>query len=55
LTRHDAASIGFKDSHIYEELSLPPDDRSIGFMQVQHPKAAELFREWTDKADKVVY
>jgi guanine deaminase len=54
-TRHDAASIGFKDNHIYEELTLPPEDRTIGFMKVEHPKAAELFQEWTEKDDKVDY
>jgi guanine deaminase len=55
LTRLEAASIGFKDNHIYEELSLLPAQRSIDFKQVRHPLAVELFQEWTDKQDKVHY
>ena len=54
-TRHDAASIGFKDNHIYEEINQVPEDRTIGFTQVAHPLATELFQEWTEKTDKVAY
>jgi tRNA(Arg) A34 adenosine deaminase TadA len=54
-TRIDAASIGFKDNHIYEELNLLPEQRTIGFQQVGHPMAGKLFREWTGKTDKTPY
>jgi tRNA(Arg) A34 adenosine deaminase TadA len=54
-TRHDAAAIGFKDNHIYEELNLLPEERKINFSKVQHPMAADIFREWTEKTDKTVY
>ncbi len=54
-TRYDAEAIGFKDNHIYEELNLPPSERRIGFMKVDHPKGAELFSEWTEKNDKIPY
>ncbi len=54
-TRYDAAAIGFKDNHIYEELNLLPEERKINFSRIQHPKAADLFREWTEKTDKTVY
>jgi guanine deaminase len=54
-TRHDAASVGFKDNHIYEELNQPPENRTIDFLQVPHPLAVELFREWTEKTDKIDY
>ncbi len=54
-TRHDAASIGFKDNHIYEELALLPGQRKTSFKQVSHPMAAGLFREWTEKNDKIPY
>lgn len=54
-TRHDAASIGFKDNHIYEELNLLPEERKINFLQVQHPISADLFREWREKTDKTPY
>jgi tRNA(Arg) A34 adenosine deaminase TadA len=55
LTRLDAASIGFKDNHIYEELDLPPGERSIDFLQIENPMSVSLFREWTEKNDKVQY
>jgi tRNA(Arg) A34 adenosine deaminase TadA len=54
-TRHDAASIGFKDNHIYEELNLVPEKRKIDFLQLELPQSAELFREWTEKTDKTPY
>ena len=54
-TRHDAASIGFKDNHIYEELNQQPDQRTIVFRQIGHSKAIELFKEWTEKTDKTLY
>jgi tRNA(Arg) A34 adenosine deaminase TadA len=54
-TRMDAASIGFKDNHIYEELNLLPQLRKINFNHVGHPMAVNLFREWTEKTDKTPY
>lgn len=54
-TRHDAAAIGFKDNHIYEEIGLRPDQRSIVFHRVTHPLAPELFNQWTLKTDKIPY
>ena len=54
-TRHDAASIGFKDNHIYEELNQPVEERKMNFRQVTHPMAVDLFREWTEKNDKIPY
>jgi tRNA(Arg) A34 adenosine deaminase TadA len=54
-TRHDAATIGFQDNHIYEELNLPVGQRRIRFEKTDHPLAAELFREWSAKPDKIEY
>jgi guanine deaminase len=54
-TRLDADSIGFRDNHIYEELNLDYTRRKIKFQRVSHPKAIELFREWSEKADKIPY
>jgi guanine deaminase len=54
-TRHEADYIGFKDNHIYEELNLAPEKRKIAFTRVAHPKAVELFSEWSEKADKISY
>jgi guanine deaminase len=54
-TRHDAASIGFRDNHIYEELNLLPAQRKINFLHVQNPIADDLFGEWAEKTDKTLY
>ena len=54
-TRYDAADIGFKDNHIYEELPLEPANRKIPFIRVDLEPALQLFREWTEKTDKIPY
>ena len=54
-TRQQAAAIGFKDNHIYEELSLLPVDRKIPFISVETAQAEELFTEWVEKGDKIPY
>ncbi|MEI6435854.1 MAG: nucleoside deaminase [Bacteroidota bacterium] len=54
-TRHQAAEIGFQDNHIYEELSLHPEERKIPFIPVNHDLANQLFREWIEKSDKIPY
>jgi tRNA(Arg) A34 adenosine deaminase TadA len=54
-TRHDAAAIGFRDNHIYQELSVPLTERTIPFHHVESPLGVDLFNEWRDKADKVAY
>ncbi len=54
-TRYEAADIGFKDNHIYEELEMPIEERSIEFIQIGNSKATELFREWQEKSDKIEY
>ncbi len=55
LSRHDAASIGFRDSHIYDELGLDPEERKLTFRNEPHPEAETLFREWLTKDDKIPY
>jgi tRNA(Arg) A34 adenosine deaminase TadA len=55
LTRHDAASIGFRDNHIYEELDRPVDQRKLKFIRVENTHATSLFNEWQEKMDKVLY
>lgn len=55
LTRLQAEAIGFKDNHIYKEMNLSPEERAVSFHQVSHPEAARLFREWTEKQDKMLY
>jgi tRNA(Arg) A34 adenosine deaminase TadA len=54
-TRYDAADIGFRDNHIYEELNVLPAERTVPFLHIDHPRALELFREWFEKQDKTLY
>jgi tRNA(Arg) A34 adenosine deaminase TadA len=54
-TRHDAAAVGFDDSMIYKELTVPVDQRQIEMICLGREKSIELFREWNDKPDKVDY
>jgi guanine deaminase len=54
-TRYDAADIGFRDNHIYEEMDVPLAERMVPFLHVDHPQASALFREWFDKQDKMPY
>jgi len=54
-TRSDAEAIGFRDNHIYEELNLPADQRSIRFLKTENPKGEKLFRSWIEKEDKILY
>jgi guanine deaminase len=54
-TRYEAEAVGFRDNHIYKEMNLLPEERTLSFHQVNHPEAAGLFREWTEKQDKMPY
>ncbi len=54
-TRQDAAQIGFDDDHIYREIPLAIEDRAIPMARLLPDEAAEAFREWDAKPDKVMY
>ncbi|MCK9219865.1 MAG: nucleoside deaminase [Bacteroidales bacterium] len=54
-TKVEAAEIGFRDHHIYDELSLPSEYRNLPFHKLDHPQAAKLFLEWQNKEDKTPY
>lgn len=51
----DAKNIGFDDSFIYEELELPRDRRRLLSEPLLSDEAAEAFRMWMEKDDKVEY
>lgn len=53
--REDAADAGFDDSFIYEEISLPNDDRSIPMKNIGRDEAVQLFESWNKKTDKIAY
>jgi tRNA(Arg) A34 adenosine deaminase TadA len=54
-TREDAASIGFDDAQIYEEVSKPIEQRVIPTVQLTLPEAETVFAEWRAKPDKIPY
>jgi tRNA(Arg) A34 adenosine deaminase TadA len=54
-TRDDATRAGFNDSLIYDQLRLPPGDRSISMVQLMREQALEAFREWEKSPLKVGY
>ena len=54
-TRDDAATIGFDDRFIYEELEKANGDREMVLMPLMRDEALEVFRAWSNKPDKVEY
>jgi len=54
-TRADAAGINFDDAHIYQELSQPLEQRAIPTQSLLRQEALKIFKEWTEKADKIPY
>lgn len=54
-TRQEAASIGFDDAFIYEEINTPFEQRKIPMEYLPHPEAIIAFQQWTEKSDKTLY
>ena len=54
-TKEDAAAIGFDDSLIYEQISVPPAKRRIPMSQILREEALRVFHEWEQNPDKVRY
>jgi guanine deaminase len=54
-TREDAASIGFDDSTIYDQLKLPLESRQIPMIQIMREEAQVAFREWQKSPTKTQY
>lgn len=54
-SRADAAAAGFDDAHIYNEIPLPPDARSLPTMQDLRQEALAAFDVWAEKKDRVEY
>ena len=55
LSRHDAELMGFKDSHIYEEISKKISERNIRFTKMDQASKKILMEEWDLKPDKFLY
>lgn len=54
-TADDAASIGFDDSFIYQELKETHSQRRIPAVQIMREQALAGFRAWLDKPGKIPY
>ena len=54
-SRSDAGAVGFDDSFIYGEISLPLLNRSIESRQLLRKEALEAFKAWEECEDKVEY
>jgi tRNA(Arg) A34 adenosine deaminase TadA len=54
-TRADAAAIGFDDDFIYQQIPLPPNERTIKMESLLRETAQRTFKAWTEKPDKVRY
>lgn len=54
-TRLDAAAIGFDDAFIYQQIPLPPEDRTLVMQPLLRDEAQAAFRAWQAKPDKVRY
>lgn len=53
--RRGAAAIGFDDQAIYDEVTRPLEDRVLPLRRLAAEEAAEVFRLWEEKDDKVRY
>ncbi len=53
--RSDAARIGFDDDHIYREVALPIDERSLPLVRLLAEEGKVAFDAWEAKPDKIMY
>jgi tRNA(Arg) A34 adenosine deaminase TadA len=53
--RDDAAAIGFDDALIYEQVALPPEQRTTAMKPLLRNEALASFDLWREKADKTPY
>jgi guanine deaminase len=54
-TASDAATAGFDDAFIYDELQTPAEERRIPMTEMQREEALVIFQEWLAKSDKTPY
>ncbi|WP_298300321.1 nucleoside deaminase [Hydrotalea sp.] len=54
-TRNDAANIGFDDSFIYQELTLPVEQRKMVMECIGRDEALAMFEAWQQKDKKFLY
>jgi guanine deaminase len=54
-TRTDAASAGFSDEYIYDEMKLPAEKRHIEFHRLAEVDMPDVFSIWNQFENKVPY
>lgn len=54
-TRNEAATIGFDDAFLYDEMAKPPGERVMPMQHAPMQEAAAVFAEWMKKADRIAY
>lgn len=54
-TREDAASAGFDDSMIYDEINADLRNRKIPMINIVDEEAKKVFEIWSDKKNKIIY
>jgi tRNA(Arg) A34 adenosine deaminase TadA len=54
-THSDAASVGFDDQFIYEEIKKDVEERQIKTVNLLREEGLKVFRNWENKADKTEY
>lgn len=54
-TRTQAAKIGFDDNFLYEEVTKTIENRKIPTFHTPNESALKVFKDWENKADKVLY
>ena len=54
-THSDAASVGFDDQFIYEEIEKDVAERQIQTVNLLREEGLKVFKNWENKADKTEY
>lgn len=54
-TRDDAATAGFDDALIYQEVCLLPEQRRLPLLRLLPEEAGDAFAAWAAKADRIDY
>ena len=54
-TREDAASVGFDDQFIYDEIERPISERQIKMLNLLGEEGFKVFQRWANKSDKTEY
>ncbi len=54
-TKEDAATIGFSDKFIYEEIEKKPSHRKVPGIHEAGTSAIKAFEKWAAKDDKIEY